>query len=191
MRLTSENKDKIRRRILDGAASLFRQHGYDGVNIDAVMSTAGLTRGAFYAHFKSKSALFRAVILHKHPILTMLQNRRGTSSEELWQEMLQIFSNYLAPQHLQEVYLGCTLVALTGRVARSSDEIKQAYDLAWNAVVDEMQRGQGDIDRAQTEIALVVAVGALNIAAATADKDQQARILTKTHKTFQALIGSK
>ena len=45
---------RTRAEILDHAGRLFRLRGYAGTNIDDVMLAAGLTRGAFYAHFNSK-----------------------------------------------------------------------------------------------------------------------------------------
>src|SRR5450631_3433152 len=48
---------RTRAEILGHAGRLFRLRGYAGTNIDDVMLAAGLTRGAFYAHFKSKAEL--------------------------------------------------------------------------------------------------------------------------------------
>ena len=48
---------ETRERILTAAGRLFREHGVDGVGVDAVMREAGLTHGGFYAHFKSKGEL--------------------------------------------------------------------------------------------------------------------------------------
>ena len=36
---------------------LFRQRGYSGVTIDDIVADVGVTKGGFYHHFKSKSAL--------------------------------------------------------------------------------------------------------------------------------------
>ena len=36
---------------------MFREHGIDGIGVDAVMKEAGLTHGGFYLHFPSKEAL--------------------------------------------------------------------------------------------------------------------------------------
>ena len=83
MRLTKENKQKIGARIRASAAVVMRKSGYSAVNIDAIMQGAGLTRGAFYAHFKSKSDLFQAVIRHEHPILEMLKARDGKTAQAL------------------------------------------------------------------------------------------------------------
>ena len=55
-------KARTRAEILDHAARLFRLRGYAGTNIDDIMLAAGLTRGAFYAHFTSKDDLFAEVV---------------------------------------------------------------------------------------------------------------------------------
>ena len=185
MRLTPQNKQKVRLRILDSATRLFRRHGYDGVNIDRLMAGAKLTRGAFYAHFSSKADLFCAVVAHRHPLLQMLRARSGHSAAELFDDMLKIFKDYLAPAHLPVVWRGCTLASLTGQVARSSRPVKNAYDEVWNSICREMLRGQGDdISPARVQTALMIAVGALNVAAAAGDEKQSARILGLAWQAF-------
>ena len=49
-------------RILDAATQVFLRHGFRRSSIEQAAETAGLTRQALYHHFKSKEALFRAVI---------------------------------------------------------------------------------------------------------------------------------
>ena len=51
-----------RTRILDAAMGVFRHHGFRRSSIEQAAEAAGLTRQALYHHFKSKEALFRAVI---------------------------------------------------------------------------------------------------------------------------------
>ena len=41
---------------------MFRERGFDGVGVSEVMKAAGLTHGAFYAHFASKEALAAEVL---------------------------------------------------------------------------------------------------------------------------------
>ncbi|HEY3879509.1 MAG TPA: TetR/AcrR family transcriptional regulator [Trebonia sp.] len=45
------------------ATGLFAEHGYDGTSIEAVLSAAGVSRGALYHHFAGKEALFEAVVV--------------------------------------------------------------------------------------------------------------------------------
>src|SRR5204862_4383924 len=58
MRYPPGHKHRTHQRILDTAARLFRKRGYAATGVDAVMNSAGLTTGGFYAHFRSKQALF-------------------------------------------------------------------------------------------------------------------------------------
>jgi AcrR family transcriptional regulator len=55
-----------RDRILDAAMLVFRRHGFRRSSIEQAAEAAGLTRQALYHHFKSKEALFRAVIERVH-----------------------------------------------------------------------------------------------------------------------------
>jgi len=61
-----------RDRILDAAMVVFRHHGFRRSSIEQAAEAAGLTRQALYHHFKSKEALFRAVIerLHQSALAT-------------------------------------------------------------------------------------------------------------------------
>jgi len=55
-----------RDRILGAAMQVFRRHGFRRSSIEQAAEAAGLTRQALYHHFKSKEALFRAVIEQLH-----------------------------------------------------------------------------------------------------------------------------
>jgi TetR/AcrR family acrAB operon transcriptional repressor len=55
-----------RTRILDAAILVFRRQGFRRSSIEQAAEAAGLTRQALYHHFKSKEALFRAVIERLH-----------------------------------------------------------------------------------------------------------------------------
>jgi AcrR family transcriptional regulator len=57
---------KPRDRILDAAMAVFRRQGFQRSSIEQAAEAAGLTRQALYHHFKSKEALFRAVIVRVH-----------------------------------------------------------------------------------------------------------------------------
>jgi hypothetical protein len=49
MRYPADRKQQTSQRILNAASTLFRSRGYDATGIDAVMASADLTAGAFYA----------------------------------------------------------------------------------------------------------------------------------------------
>ncbi|MEW6552703.1 MAG: TetR/AcrR family transcriptional regulator [Actinomycetota bacterium] len=48
---------KTRQAIFDTAISLFAKRGYDKVTVDDICEKVGVTKGAFYNHFKSKDQI--------------------------------------------------------------------------------------------------------------------------------------
>ncbi len=51
-----------RGQLIEVATGLFAEHGYEGTSIEAVLTAAGVSRGALYHHFAGKEALFTAVL---------------------------------------------------------------------------------------------------------------------------------
>src|SRR5258708_20249365 len=83
---------RVKAEIFGHAGRLFRLRGYAGTNIDDIMLAAGLTRGAFYAHFKSKEELFAQVIGTGQGLLWKLRARDA--------EVLAVLDAYLAKEGL-------------------------------------------------------------------------------------------
>lgn len=59
----NSHKEKSRLKILGSATELFSRYGFNKVSIGQIMKTAKMTHGAFYAHFESKEALFKATFM--------------------------------------------------------------------------------------------------------------------------------
>jgi TetR/AcrR family transcriptional repressor of nem operon len=57
-------KTGVRQKLLDAALSLIREKGYSSTSVDALCAEAGVTKGAFFHHFKSKDALAIAAANH-------------------------------------------------------------------------------------------------------------------------------
>ncbi|SRR5713101_5889061 len=51
-----------RKKILAAAVRLFARKGYDGAAMEEIAGQAGITKPVLYDHFRSKQALFRAVL---------------------------------------------------------------------------------------------------------------------------------
>jgi TetR/AcrR family transcriptional regulator, transcriptional repressor for nem operon len=102
-----------RRRLLRSASRLMREHGYNGVGIDAIAADAGLTPGAFYRHFSSKSDLFAEVVnealavAEKH--LPSIDNAAGV------QRFIEV---YLSDRAVRELGEGCVVAAMSSDLAR-------------------------------------------------------------------------
>jgi AcrR family transcriptional regulator len=54
--------EKRREQLIDAALSVIVQHGYEGVSIEAIARTAGVTRPVIYDHFPNVGRLLQAVI---------------------------------------------------------------------------------------------------------------------------------
>src|SRR5712671_7705881 len=99
-------KARTRAEILEHAARLFRLRGHAGTNIDDVMLAAGLTRGAFYAHFTSKDDLFTEAVIAGTGLRTRLRDA----------EPAAVLKAYLDKAELVASAPGCVLASLPSDV---------------------------------------------------------------------------
>lgn len=76
-----ERGQASRRQLLEIAARLFTERGYEATSITDVLRRAKLSRGAFYHHFASKEALFEAVLemVEEHVGMTLREAAAGAS----------------------------------------------------------------------------------------------------------------
>lgn len=57
-------KPNAKRKLLDAALAMIRTRGYSATTVDELCATAGVTKGAFFHHFKSKEELAVAAAQH-------------------------------------------------------------------------------------------------------------------------------
>jgi TetR/AcrR family transcriptional repressor of nem operon len=60
--LLTKKSENTRDRILKAAESLIMAKGFAGTSIDDILKSAGLTKGAFFHHFKGKADLARELV---------------------------------------------------------------------------------------------------------------------------------
>jgi len=123
----SDLKEASLRRILTAGASRLRAEGLSGAAIAPVMQEAGLTHGAFYAHFNSKddlaAAAFRFALLDNRPLWT------GQARQESWpSRLVRLGKRYLTIAHRDDLADSCALAALASDAARSSPGFKKVYE---------------------------------------------------------------
>ena len=138
MRYPAEQKAETRGKILNAAARLFRESGYDGVGVDAIMSEAGLTAGGFYSHFSSKEALFAeamATAVDPGKALRMAKNMALGAADPLG----ALIKGYLSRTHRDSVADGCPLPALTTDVARKSEATRESYERQFLRFLNEIE----------------------------------------------------
>lgn len=115
----TRRRTETRQRILNAAGTLFREHGIDGVGVDAVMKEAGLTHGGFYLHFPSKEALAAEVT---HALLEKAAAKWDEISRTYAPDeaLRRIVTNYLDFSHVASAQ-GCPLTTLGPDVARRAE----------------------------------------------------------------------
>lgn len=83
-RLTrSESQERTRAALLDAAAELFVEHGYQGASVERIALRAGFTRGAFYSNFASKEELFAALLQDRVYALYAEMAERAIAGEQV------------------------------------------------------------------------------------------------------------
>ena len=142
-------KARTRVEILEHAARLFRLRGHAGTNIDDIMLAAGLTRGAFYAHFTSKDELFAETIRAGNGFV----NRLRAGAVET------VLDEYLDKNSLAANALACALAALPGDIARGPLAAQLEYANQLHAAIGELARGRRRKLDADATAAAVLAIG--------------------------------
>src|SRR5437667_10904346 len=58
----ARDANKSRKAILDAAAEVFAEHGFDGARVDAIASTSGYNSGLLFRYFGDKLGLYTEVL---------------------------------------------------------------------------------------------------------------------------------
>lgn len=110
---TAEKHEKI----LKEAARLFRERGFDGAGVAQIMEAAGLTHGAFYAHFPSKEALETEAV---ERAFAQSGRRIYALTAQASDAKRAFLENYLSTAHRDNPGSGCAIAALGPEIARDS-----------------------------------------------------------------------
>ncbi len=157
MSLREQQKVESRKRILQSAARLFRKHGFAATGIDAVMEGAGLTAGAFYAHFKSKNDLLGASMQESFGQAWETLTRGVSGSPKEMRH--QILARYLSTAHRDQPEKGCPLVGIAAELGRNAKHTAKYTTQYLERLVGRLE-GVG-LSRQQALAEISKAVGAL------------------------------
>jgi TetR/AcrR family transcriptional regulator, transcriptional repressor for nem operon len=154
----SKRRTETRQRILSVACDLFREHGVDGVGVDAIMKEAGLTHGGFYLHFPSKEALAAEVSR------SLLENAAGkwnqiSRSPDREAALERIVTSYLDPNRVASGHC-CPLTTLGTDVARRETS-REAVGGALRGMLDALTRVLPGRKRQKALASLSTMVGAV------------------------------
>ncbi len=147
---------KARTRILDAAMLVFRRHGFRRSSIEQAADAAGLTRQALYHHFKSKEALFRAVIerLYENALAAEIaaahaaEKAGGSLADilvaQLTGRLRQVIASFDGSPHIEELF---------------SEHLVQARDLYQKYAGLYVAQGRATIERVRRKQRLALAGG--------------------------------
>ncbi len=119
MKVDRDTMAAHRAAILTQAGKLFRRHGIDGVAVADITGAAGLTHGAFYGHFPSKSALAAdACRSSLEQAAASWRQRAAAASLAGADPIAALIDTYLTPERRDQPDTSCMLVALAPEASR-------------------------------------------------------------------------
>ena len=182
MKVSREQVALNRERIVDTAARLFRQKGYDGIGVVDLMKSAGLTHGGFYGHFASKEDLLAEATAHAFK--TSVERWRGKAAaapDAPQQAMASIGDSYLSVSHRDQPELGCSITSLGADIARLGPKARHALTEGAKgqiAVLEELAPGHDEAAKRKQALATYAAmVGAIVLARAVDDEEMSLEVL--------------
>jgi len=187
MKVSKEQMAENRERILDTAAQLFRERGFDGIGVADLMKSAGLTHGGFYGHFDSKDDLMAQASSRAFAQLTAGWEQLAKQAEADPRATLE--RAYLSPRHRDAPGHGCLLAALGADAARQGPGVRKAVTQGLTTMVDllvSVMPGRTKAARRQKALADYASlVGALVLARAVDDAALSEEILQATASALQ------
>jgi AcrR family transcriptional regulator len=165
-------KDVTHERIVAVAARAIRRSGYEGTGVADIMKEAGLTHGAFYAHFTSREAML-AEAARRACAESAAAAADVAASVPPGKALASMLGTYLSKEHLEQVDTGCPLAALGSETSRQTPEVRRVATRHIKEMIDLLARQSPDWGQpAAHERALVTIatmVGALVLARAVDD----------------------
>ena len=127
MRVTRALAAEHRQALLEQAGRLFRARGIEGVSLAEVARAAGLTHGAFYGHFPSKSALAAEAVRASLENGVAHWRRRAARARGEGRDALRaVIEGYLTERHRDAPEAGCALAALGPEMSRAEAPLADA-----------------------------------------------------------------
>lgn len=188
-RYGKEHKVATRRRIVDAAGRRLKQDGIDGSGVATLMADAGLTNGAFYAHFSSKEDLVANTIAaqldaQRDRYADLVRDRDGVE---------QLVREYLSPEHRDHPSEGCPAAALLDEIGRCAEPVRRAYTEGTLAIVDDLAGHLAPEDPASARGAVLgvfaMMFGTLQVARALTDPELADEVLERGVQNALTLLG--
>jgi TetR/AcrR family transcriptional repressor of nem operon len=150
VKVSREQVAENRQKILDAAARLFRERGFEAVTVAEVMKAAGLTHGAFYGHFKSKDDLIAQTL----PFA--LDESRAVAARAVGEDDLARYARwYLTPSLRDNRADGCPVAGLGAETIRQSSEARAAMATGLRKQIERLSKGASGVDATEARRAAI------------------------------------
>jgi TetR/AcrR family transcriptional regulator, transcriptional repressor for nem operon len=179
MKVSKEQAAENRDRVVETAARLFREHGYNGIGVADLMKAAGLTHGGFYGNFGSKEALMAEAA--DRAVSTSLADWDKAVARHPEQPLKAVTGAYLSVRHRDLPGQGCAVAALGPDIARLAPEVRSAMTDGIRRQIDKlaslMPPGSLEQQRQDALATYAAMVGALVVARAVSDQALSEEVL--------------
>jgi len=165
-------KEASHERIVEAAARAIRRSGYGGTGVADIMKAAGLTHGAFYAHFASREAML-AEAADRAGAEAISASARIAAAAPPQRALKALLRAYLSKEHLDSIERGCPVAALGSEMPRQAPEVRRAATRRIKEMIDLVARQSPDWGQpgshARALVTVATMVGALLMARAVDD----------------------
>lgn len=177
MRVSREEAQASRKRIIHEAARLMREKGISATSVADVMTAAGMTTGGFYKHFGSKDDLTAAAVgAAFDSIIAPLQ--RSVQKSGFSTARAAYFRTYLSEAHLRTPGKGCPIAAMGTDGGREADLLGEAFTRGVEDILDVLGAGNSKADeRASLIRQMATLVGAMVLARAVGEGELREEVL--------------
>jgi TetR/AcrR family transcriptional repressor of nem operon len=179
MRVSREQAARNRERVLDTAARLFRERGFNGVGVADLMQAAGLTHGAFYGQFESKEDLMARACERGYEELRRRWGEAAARSPD--KPLAGVVASYLSAAHRDNPGEGCVVAALGAEAAREGPALRRVITEGTRAQLDALTGLVPGTTRAakreRAAVTLAAMVGALVLSRGLDDEALSKEIL--------------
>jgi TetR/AcrR family transcriptional repressor of nem operon len=129
MRITKQQADDNKARVVETAARLFREKGFEGASVAELMHASGLTHGGFYNHFDSKQELEAAACAHVFDqSAAAIEAIAAIADPEARRRAYESYRRrYVSKKVRDQSATACPMVAFAGDVSRQPAPVREEY----------------------------------------------------------------
>ncbi|MCM8856168.1 MAG: TetR/AcrR family transcriptional regulator [Candidatus Thiodiazotropha sp.] len=189
MPYTLQHKKASRQRILESAARSFLYLGYERTGINEIMHDAGMTRGAFYAHFNSKSELYDKALTYAAANGRFMAYHKNDKVGSAW--LKGMLEGYLSQEHFEGAETPCPLAFIVTDIANREPEVRQTYTRIYkrmNRLIAHYTENKSDKNNDEVFALTALMIGGVALSRAVDDPGLADRLLASCRQAAVRLL---